>query len=129
MPTWFAEIDGCSIALSEHDLTIGRSRSCGLPLADPSVSRVHAVISRSGEQFVIQDLGSTNGTYLNGARLLEPRALCEGDSVVVGETEIQIHARLGTEVELADADLAGLTDEDSGSTAEIVAARPSPSGS
>ena len=125
MSTWFAEYARRLVPLLGEEITIGRSRTCALALADPSVSRVHAVISRVGGRLEIQDLGSTNGTYRNGVRLSDPCPLVEGDCLEVGETEIWIRVDVGTadgEGERARADEVvrpeGL-DFDAGSTSEM----------
>jgi predicted component of type VI protein secretion system len=65
--------------------TIGRE-GCDIELADPEASRRHAAIRRAGEALLIEDLGSTNGTFVNGERIGAPRRLSEGDEVRIGET-------------------------------------------
>ncbi|SCF15198.1 FHA domain-containing protein [Micromonospora coriariae] len=55
--------------LPDGPVMIGRSSTCFVTLPDSSVSREHAVISRTGINFTVRDLGSTNGTYLNAERL------------------------------------------------------------
>jgi len=68
-------------------LTIGSRPDSDLHLEDPTVSRKHAEISRTAEGFLLQDLGSTNGTFLNGVRV--DRAYLRGGAVVtVGETSM-----------------------------------------
>jgi uncharacterized RDD family membrane protein YckC len=68
--------------------TIGRSRTCGVRLDDLAVSRNHAMLSRDGERVTVKDLESSNGTFLNGARLGIEVELTDGDVVAIGETEI-----------------------------------------
>jgi hypothetical protein len=66
--------------------TIGR-KGCDIELPDDSeVSRRHALVRREGEALVIQDLGSTNGTFVNGERIEAPRRLVDGDEVSFGDT-------------------------------------------
>jgi ABC-type multidrug transport system ATPase subunit len=67
-------------------LTIGRQQESDLVLSHPSVSRRHARIVRQDHKadYVIEDLGSTNGTYVNGERLTRPRLLISGDIVHIG---------------------------------------------
>ena len=55
--------------LAEKDVVIGRSRSCDVTLPIPSVSTRHARVGCRGEEFYVEDLGSTNGTYVNGVRV------------------------------------------------------------
>lgn len=65
--------------------TIGRSRTCGVRLNDPSVSRNHALLSVAGSRVTLQDLESSNGTFLNGERVERETELVHGDSVAFGE--------------------------------------------
>ena len=64
--------------------TIGRTRDCDLCLADLSVSRMHALLVRRGEGWVLSDLGSHNGTRLNGWLVREPVQVRAGDRVDFG---------------------------------------------
>ncbi len=72
------------------ELTIGRAAGCGISLPDDTyISNVHArVFEQDGDVFV-EDLGSTNGTLVNGAPLSEPRRLRKGDRVQAGETILE----------------------------------------
>lgn len=81
-------MEGRSVDLSEGEVTIGRSRGCTIPLQDASVSRTHAVLSVQLEKATIRDLGSSNGTYLNGRRIDKEVTLAEGDRLTIGETEL-----------------------------------------
>ena len=65
-------------------LTIGRSPDCGLCLADHLVSRLHAEVFRSGEDWYIADLGSRHGTTHNGERIRGSASLRTGDRVSIG---------------------------------------------
>ena len=64
--------------------TIGRTRDCDLCLADLSVSRMHALLVRREEGWVLSDLGSHNGTRLNGWLVREPVQVRSGDRVDFG---------------------------------------------
>jgi hypothetical protein len=64
--------------------TIGRSPDCDVFLDDVTVSRRHAVLTRNGPRFVLQDLGSLNGTFLNRHRI-ESAELADGDEVQIGK--------------------------------------------
>lgn len=71
----------------EGTLVIGRSRAVDLCLADPDTSRRHARIVCADGTFVLHDLASTNGTWVNGARI-EERVLKPGDRIQIGSQEI-----------------------------------------
>jgi len=68
---------------------IGRSPSCELQIDDPAVSAVHAEIFISGKSFVVRDLGSSNGTFVNGGRITE-KPLYLGDEIALGSTRITL---------------------------------------
>ncbi|MCA1816552.1 MAG: SpoIIE family protein phosphatase [Acidobacteria bacterium] len=70
-------------------ITIGRSARNDVCIPDPFASRVHAEVRREGDVYVLQDLGSANGTLFNGGRLEHPVTLAPGDRVQIGETEIE----------------------------------------
>lgn len=70
-----------------HGLTLGRGDAADVRLEDPFASSRHARIDRQGEVLVIEDLGSTNGTYLNGEPLTGPQPLHVGDRIRIGDNE------------------------------------------
>jgi FhaA, N-terminal domain/FHA domain len=86
--------EGQSIALTASVTTIGRSSDCQIVLTDPNVSRRHAEIRRIGEGYSLIDLGSTNGTEVNGQHIAET-ALMNGDVIGVGQTQLTFERRLG----------------------------------
>src|SRR3954447_5750006 len=65
--------------------TIGRE-GCDVNLMDPEVSRRHATIRDQGGSLAIEDLGSTNGTFVNGTRITAVTVLKDGDEVRLGHT-------------------------------------------
>jgi hypothetical protein len=67
--------------------TMGRADGSDIPIDDPFASSVHARIFPRGQFMYIEDMGSTNGTYLNGRRLRAAERLKVGDTVRIGETE------------------------------------------
>ncbi|MBX3272527.1 MAG: GGDEF domain-containing protein [Sandaracinaceae bacterium] len=67
-----------------EELTIGRSPSADLQLHGDGVSRMHARLRKVEGRVHVEDLGSTNGTLVNGLRVTEPRALSDGDQIQVG---------------------------------------------
>jgi hypothetical protein len=83
--------DGRRVEIGEEPVTIGRLPECDVVLSDPNVSRRHAEVRRRGNDFVIVDLGSTNGTRVNGAGTRE-RPLADGDEITVGGTHIRFEA-------------------------------------
>jgi hypothetical protein len=65
-------------------ITIGRHRDCDCVLSEPSVSRRHAQLRLDGERWLLRDLGSRNGTRVNGIRVLEEVEVGPGDRVSFG---------------------------------------------
>ena len=82
--------DGEGFELNSAQLTIGRGNQNDIPIAtDEYASARHARFEPRQDGVWVQDLGSTNGTFLNGARLDRPRRLANGDIVRVGETDLR----------------------------------------
>jgi pSer/pThr/pTyr-binding forkhead associated (FHA) protein len=74
----------------EGDATLGRGGGCTVPLAfDTFVSQVHARVTERDGSLWIEDIGSTNGTYVNGQRIAAPTKIGKGDRVQVGETVLE----------------------------------------
>lgn len=79
------------VELKPGEVLIGRSRSCALQIPESTVSRQHARLRVGPEgQVVVEDLGSSNGTFVNGERVIGSRALLHGDRLVVGEAELRV---------------------------------------
>jgi predicted component of type VI protein secretion system len=76
--------------------TIGRE-GCDVNLMDPEVSRRHAEIRDQGGSLAIEDLGSTNGTFVNGARITVATVLANGDTVRLGNTVWSIRGPAGAD--------------------------------
>jgi pSer/pThr/pTyr-binding forkhead associated (FHA) protein len=73
------------------EVTVGRAPGCGVVLDDDTfVSQVHARLFRRGRETYVEDLGSTNGTLVNGQRISEITRLQRGDRVQFGETSAEI---------------------------------------
>lgn len=72
------------------ELIIGRADKCHVVLDDTYVSQMHARIFARGDTYMVEDLGSTNGTYLNRRRLTSPTELQRGDHVKVGKTVLEM---------------------------------------
>jgi hypothetical protein len=82
--------EGLDYELNSAQLTIGRGRQNDIAIStDEYASARHARFEPRQDGVWVQDLGSTNGTYLNGARLDHPRRLTRGDIVRVGETDLR----------------------------------------
>src|SRR5437764_11584323 len=89
-----AEIDGelRRFPLADRVFRIGRSDKNNVVLADDLASRHHAMLQRSeGEQFYITDLGSSNGTFVNGVRVSAPVILRPGDRIGIANVEFRFH--------------------------------------
>ena len=78
-------------ALVDDRTTLGKGRA-DVVIGDRTVSRLHAAVERVTGGWVIQDLGSRNGTFVNGARLSGPRALHTGDEIRIGGVRLQFRA-------------------------------------
>lgn len=74
------------VPLVGEKMIVGRSSSCDIVIEDAGVSRRHAEIGREAGRFYVADLGSTNGTYVNGRRVSRQR-LADGDLVSFGKVE------------------------------------------
>jgi hypothetical protein len=79
--------DGKRVALGTEPMVIGRLPECAVVLGDPNVSRRHAEVRRVGDAVVVTDLGSTNGTRVNGIPVHEQH-LASGDEITVGSTTL-----------------------------------------
>lgn len=76
---------GQTFMLDQDVLALGRDPSNDIVINDPQVSRQHARIARQGDLMVLEDVGSTNGTFVNGLRLTGPHALANGDEIGLGD--------------------------------------------
>jgi pSer/pThr/pTyr-binding forkhead associated (FHA) protein len=81
---------GEELAVDARDLTIGRDAGNDVPLdGDDFASARHARIEPRRDGVWVEDLGSTNGTFVNGSRLTQPRRLAPGDVIRVGSTDLR----------------------------------------
>jgi hypothetical protein len=86
--------EGRDVSLDQSVTVIGRSSGCDIVVDDPNVSRRHAEVRRLGDGYSLVDLGSTNGTEVNGQRVGET-SLMNGDVIGVGTTRLTFERRLG----------------------------------
>ena len=77
------KLNGMRFVLDREEFLIGRGSDCALVIADRQVSRHHARLRRSEAGYVVEDLGSKNGTHVNGARVREAVLLQDGDVIQV----------------------------------------------
>jgi pSer/pThr/pTyr-binding forkhead associated (FHA) protein len=84
--------EGLELPLDRDWIVIGRGRTADLVLAEATISRAHAAIGWDSEGFFMQDLGSTNGTKLNGQRSARAR-LKDGDDLQLGKLQLRIVMR------------------------------------
>ena len=82
--------EGMEIDLPTEQLTIGRSSESGLVIRDDYTSTHHARLMLWDDNWVIQDLDSTNGTYLDGTRVTLPTAVLPGTPVTIGTTTFEL---------------------------------------
>jgi hypothetical protein len=75
----------------DREIVVGRSSELDMVLVEDMVSRKHAKITASTDQIIIQDLGSTNGTFVNGEKIKKAR-LKEGDRILIGTSIIKLVA-------------------------------------
>lgn len=85
-------VAGQAFRVSQKVTTLGRSRDCDIVVPDPNVSRVHAEVRHEGLEYVLVDLGSTNGVEVNGRRVLR-HSLRDGDRVSLGGAEVVVERR------------------------------------
>jgi hypothetical protein len=81
-----------ALPVTGDELTLGRSPHCDCVLSDPTVSRRHAALTRSGDAWLLRDLHSTNGTRLNGWRVTEPVEVAPGDRLTLGAARYRLSA-------------------------------------
>lgn len=78
------------IPLHSEEISFGRSSACTVPLDDSYASERHARVYRTDGGWMVADMGSTNGTYLNQAKVTAPAPLQAGDQVAIGKTVVEV---------------------------------------
>jgi pSer/pThr/pTyr-binding forkhead associated (FHA) protein len=84
-----AELKGRTYDLAD-ELTIGRAAGCQIPLDDSFASQIHARLFRRNSEILVEDLGSTNGTFLNRKKVDSPVPIRKGDRLQVGKTVLEL---------------------------------------
>ena len=83
---------GQRISLNQGTVTVGRLPECTISINDSNISRKHAEMRQTGGEYVVADLGSTNGTLVNGIRITGQQRLNEGDIISFGSTHVRFEA-------------------------------------
>jgi pSer/pThr/pTyr-binding forkhead associated (FHA) protein len=81
---------GTSVALSSLPVTIGRAEDCTIRLSDDYVSNHHARLVPRGQDWLVEDTGSTNGTFLGNARVTAPVVLPLGGNIRIGRNVLEL---------------------------------------
>jgi pSer/pThr/pTyr-binding forkhead associated (FHA) protein len=93
-PTHVLVVEGANAGeraqLDQAPILIGRGADAAIRLDDDYVSTRHARIAASGDQWFVEDLGSTNGTYIGSARVTQPTTLTLGTQVRIGKTILEL---------------------------------------
>lgn len=84
-----SELKGVTVPLS-GPLVIGRSPGADIVIGDDFVSGRHAKVYQAGNEVVLEDLGSTNGTILNGEPVRTPQSLRPGDTIDIGTVRLEV---------------------------------------
>ena len=82
---------GAVFNLGGDQLTVGRDSTNDVVINDAEISRRHARLTFQGGKYILEDLGSTNGTFVNGQRLAGPRVLKAGEVVSFGEQIVLVY--------------------------------------
>jgi FHA domain-containing protein len=81
---------GATASLAQAPILIGRGNDAAIKLDDDYVSTRHARIAASGDQWFVEDLGSTNGTYIGTVRITQPTTVTLGTQVRIGKTILEL---------------------------------------
>jgi len=84
--------DGTSLPIGRSPIVIGRLPECGVVLGDTNVSRRHAQVALDAGEVVVTDLGSTNGTFVNGRRVTRA-TIRPGDELSIGTSRLRVEVR------------------------------------
>lgn len=81
--------------IEQEEFLLGRDLGNEIAISDPEVSRRHARFYTRDNNIIIEDLGSTNGTFLNGERISSPQQLRPGDAITLGESIVLVFEKAG----------------------------------
>ena len=95
-PRFVLVVNGVTFSLREGRNVIGREASAQIRLESSAVSRSHASVTITGEDAIVQDLGSRNGTFLNGDKLEAARSLRVGDEIRIAQFAIRFQTAPGS---------------------------------
>lgn len=84
------ETDAERVRIRPRGHVVGRSPDADIRISDPYSSEFHARVGIQDGQVVVHDLGSTNGTYVNGRRVTSPTSVSRGDTVQIGKTILEV---------------------------------------
>ena len=97
------------VPIAHAVVTVGRAETNELVLSDPIASKTHAEVSREGGEFLLKDLGSRNGTFRNGRRIVDLVRLFDGDVIRMGASRVRFRAPGGPQRPSGLADSGGRT--------------------
>jgi steroid delta-isomerase-like uncharacterized protein len=104
-------IVGQVIDLAEDEVTLGREPGNVLTINDKGLSRFHARLAKTNTDYTVADLGSTNGTFVNGTAILSPRILINGDQISLGQNVILEYRKMSSSQEDGDVTIIRNRDE------------------
>jgi len=84
---------GIQFPLAGDSFVLGREETCDIVIQDAEVSRRHTQLAWEGNTFIVRDLGSTNGTFVNGSQITGTTAIRPGDTVGLGQTSLILEVR------------------------------------
>ena len=88
--TWEMDGNPHNVERFVYPVIIGRDVSCPVVINSPSVSRWHAHLAYEDNEFLISDMGSSNGTFLNGKRVEGATRIAHGDEITLGRVNIRV---------------------------------------
>jgi len=118
---------GQSYELVKDEIRIGRGESNDIIINELEVSRKHACLTKQAAGYVIEDLGSTNGTFVNGTRLIGPHLLRPGETITLGE-KVNLELKIAYDTDATVPTTLSVPPEESGLPVTEVPAQAPPAG-